>query len=132
MSTTAAVVVNRDGAAHLPTCLQAFRRQTSPLDEIVVVDNASRDGSLEVLERARDRWGGRLRVVRNSANRGFAGGANDGIRATSAPVVVVANFDVRPEPGFLAAAVDALGAHPRCGAVQGRLLRTRPAPSGAP
>lgn len=130
MSGVAAVVVNHDGASHLPGCLRSLERQTRELDRVVVVDNASGDGSCGVLEDERRRWGDRLTVLANDVNRGYAGGANDGIRATGTPVVVVANFDVRLDPGFVEAAVDRLSRDPRCGAVQGRLHRLRPAPDG--
>lgn len=128
----AAVVVNHDGAAHLEGCLASLRDQTQAPDEIVVVDNASGDRSLEVLEREAAADPGRTRILANRTNRGFAGGANDGIAASVAPAVVVANPDVRAAPGFLAAALEALEADRRCGAVQGKLHRMRPAPSGAP
>jgi hypothetical protein len=42
-----------------------------------------------------------VRLVRNPANRGFAGGANDGLRAARGEALVVLNQDVACEPGFL-------------------------------
>ena len=131
----AAVVVNWNGADDLPGCLQALRALHPAPVEVVVVDNASTDGSREVLEAAR---GGShpvpVRVVWNDTNRGFAGGANDGL-ATLAPdvdAVLVCNPDVRAAPDYLAHAGAALQADDRRGAVQGRLHRTVTGPGGEP
>lgn len=128
----AAVVVNWNGADDLPACLAALRAQTAPLTTVVVVDNASTDGSREVLQAAAA-TDDRLRVVWNATNRGFAGGANDGIVAAGdAEAVLVCNPDVRPAPDYLARAVPTLFADDRRGAVQGRLHRTATSPSGGP
>ncbi len=94
----------------------------------MVVDNASVDRSLDVL--APYEADGRVRVVRNAVNRGFAGGANDGIAATDSPFVLVSNFDVRPAPAYVARALEPMQADPRVGAVQGKLVRFAPAPGG--
>ncbi len=94
--------------------------------DVVVVDNASVDRSADVLAAYADRG---VRVIWNAVNRGFAGGANDGIAATETEFVLVSNFDVRPEPDFVARALAAFD-DPRVGAVQGKLLRFAPAPAG--
>jgi GT2 family glycosyltransferase len=85
------VVVTYRSAALLPSCL-------GPLPAglpIVVVDNASDDGSAAV--------GARLgaRVVRNTANRGFAAAANQGAAIGSAPIIVFLNPDAHLSPGDL-------------------------------
>ena len=122
------IVVNWNGAAQLRACLDAFLAQDVGALEVVVVDNASSDGSAGVLRAyAAD---ARVRVVWNASNRGFAGGVNDGLAATDAPVIAVANFDVVPQPDYLRHAVAALDAHPRRGSVQGKLVRTTRGPAG--
>lgn len=87
-------------AAHLlPECLDALLEQTVPAGEfeVVVVDNASTDDTAEVLQG----YGDRVRTVTTDRNRGFAGGANAGIRAARAPVVVLVNNDATVAPDFL-------------------------------
>lgn len=129
------VVVNWNGADDLPGCLAALRAQTWPPVEIVVVDNASDDGSQAVLERACDvDHPVPVRVVWNPTNRGFAGGANDGIAAlgTDVDAVLVCNPDVRAAPDYLTRAGAALVADDRRGAVQGRLHRSVTSPGGEP
>jgi GT2 family glycosyltransferase len=128
-----AVVVNWNGADDLPDCLAALQVQTHRPFEVVVVDNASTDGSRAVLEPAAA-TGGEIpvRVCWNPTNRGFAGGANDGIAVAAGDAVLVCNPDVRPRPDHVARLVTALVADDRRGAVQGKLLRTAAAPDGDP
>lgn len=130
----AAVVVNWNGADDLPTCIASLRSQDHPLAAVVVVDNASTDGSRAVLEPlAADDHAVPVRVVWNATNRGFAGGANDGIAAAGdVDAVLVCNPDVQPAPDCLRHAIAALAADPRRGAVQARLHRTVTSPSGEP
>jgi len=94
----AVVVVNFNGERLLPDCLAALAAQTLAPAEIVVADNGSRDGSLALLrERHPD-----VRALALGRNHGFAGGANRGVRATSAPWVCVLNSDATPQPDWLA------------------------------
>lgn len=70
------VIVNYNGQKTLPGCLRSIFRLEYPLFRVVVVDNASTDGSLEV---AKKRYPN-AHYIRNSDNVGFARGANVGIR----------------------------------------------------
>jgi GT2 family glycosyltransferase len=92
------VVVNWNGARLLPSCLDALAaQQTTAPFHTWVVDNASSDGSLELL--ARDYpW---VRVLRNDDNRGFAGGNNTALREVTTPFAVLLNNDATPEPDWL-------------------------------
>lgn len=91
------------GRAWLPACIAALRAQTFRDFEIIVVDNASDDGSAAWLAAQPD-----VRVVRNVRNLGFAAACNQGIRASHAPFVALLNDDAQPEPQWLAALVGAL------------------------
>lgn len=83
-----------------------------PDGEVVVVDAGSRDDSVAAVRAA---WPG-VRVL-PLVNTGFARAANAGVRATEAATVVVANADVRFEPGSLAALARALAEDPGLAAV---------------
>ena len=101
----------------LQRCLATLDRQTVP-KRIVVVDNASTDGTAELLaERHPD-----VALVRMTANRGFAVAVNAGIAAGSAPVVVLVNNDVECDPDFLERLVAPLETDSSIGAVAGLLL----------
>lgn len=129
----AAVVVNHNGASDLVACVEALRAQTVAPVQVLVVDNASVDGSVRVLEELASEPGPvPVRVLPQDENRGYAGGANVGIAMAGAvDAVLVANPDARPRPDYLQQALAAL-ADPTVGSVQGRLLRTAPSPAGAP
>lgn len=127
----AVIVVNWNGGPQLVECLDALMAQDYPDFEVIVVDNASTDGSGGLLGHyLREHRKPRLDVIWNAENRGFAGGANDGLASTDAPMVLVSNYDVRPRPDYLRRVMEALVADPRRGAVQGKLLRTARAPDG--
>src|SRR5712692_6857025 len=66
-------------------------------DEIIVVDNASEDGSAEFL---REHFP-QVRVIALDRNLGFGAGSNAGFQAARNDVVVLLNNDMRVEPGFL-------------------------------
>lgn len=130
------VVVNWNGGRLLQDCLRSLvadagGRLGSGV-EIVLVDNASADGSADQAERAFEH----LRVVRRPTNEGFAAGANAGIGASTGEFVVLVNNDARVEPGFLSS-ITAPMAEPGAdfvGAVTGRVVlagRFRQAPATA-
>jgi GT2 family glycosyltransferase len=130
----AAVVVSWRQVGQLGTCLAALDARVGVDLEVVVVENASGDGSLELLRTAAE--GPRrhpLTVVGNAVNRGFAGGVHDGLGAVTRPVEAVwlVNVDCVPEPDHLRRLVAVLDADPGCAAVQGRLVRTTPGPGGS-
>ena len=97
-SDVAVVIVNFDGERLLGDCLAALSAQTLAPAEILVADNGSSDASLALL---RAHHPG-VAVLELGHNFGFAGGANRGVAATSAPWVCVLNSDATPAPDWLA------------------------------
>jgi GT2 family glycosyltransferase len=125
-----ACVVSWNSGPQLAGALDSLLAQTGVDLDVVVVDNASGDGSAELA-----RTYPHVRVVENPTNRGFAPAANQGAaiaRAGGSDALLLANFDVRLQPGYVAAAAGALAADARRGSVQGKLLRTAPGPGGEP
>ena len=115
-------IVTFNSGRYIRRCLQAVLAQRGVGLEVVVVDNASTDDTREILQEFR----GRIRVLLNPANTGFAEGQNMAIRATQSKWVLTLNPDVLMEPGFIANMVRAASADPRAGAVCGRLLSIGP------
>lgn len=113
-----AVVVAYNGGRDLHACVESLLAQTIDL-EIIVVDNASTDGSVEGLEVA---FGSRIRVLRRSSNGGYAAGANTGWRAATTPVVAILNQDVVLERDCLNMMRMALLAEPRDALVTPKLV----------
>jgi GT2 family glycosyltransferase len=112
-----AIVINYNGASYLDACLRALERATPRPAEIVVVDNASADDSLQELHAFP-----RIHVLAQPRNLGFAGGANVGLAAVETDYALILNPDVEVEPGFGAALLAAFDADARLGAAGSLLL----------
>jgi N-acetylglucosaminyl-diphospho-decaprenol L-rhamnosyltransferase len=114
----AVIVVTHQSAAHLEPLLAAVQAQLHADDELVIVDNASTDGTPEVaLSLA-----GEIRVVETGENLGFAGGCHAGADATQAPLLLFLNPDSEPEPECLQRLREAGVAHPDWGAWQAAVM----------
>jgi GT2 family glycosyltransferase len=90
--------------------------------EIVVVDNASTDNTCQILAEFR----GKIRVIRNRRNLGFAAAQNQAIGQSSAPWVLALNPDVLLGPDFLCELLEAAKLDPQAGALCGKLLSIGP------
>jgi N-acetylglucosaminyl-diphospho-decaprenol L-rhamnosyltransferase len=116
----AVVVVTHQSAEHLARLFAALDGQLREQDELVIVDNASSDGSAA---RARSLGTG-ARVIESGGNLGFAGGCHVGARATHASLLMFLNPDCEPQPKCLRQLREAAAAHPRWGAWQATVLLT--------
>lgn len=116
---TAVVIVNWERADLTERAARAVLDDPTAEAQVVVVDNGSSDDSVTVLRAALPD----ATIVVRPTNGGFAAGANAGIRATDADVVVLLNNDAEPAPGFVAALRDHLArAAPDTAAVTGRIV----------
>jgi hypothetical protein len=111
-------MVNYNGGAMLPECVRSCLREGIRPNQIVVVDNGSRDGSIDDLEAQIPG----LILVRHSCNAGFARAVNLGIRQTAAEFVLLLNNDAELESGALAAFAKGFDARPDL-AIAGAQLR---------
>jgi N-acetylglucosaminyl-diphospho-decaprenol L-rhamnosyltransferase len=110
--------VNYEAGPLLEACVRSVLADSSagPV-ELVVVDNGSRDGSVETLVVAHPE----VRVVRAPGNVGYARAANLGTAATRAPIIAVLNPDTVMEPGTAGALRARLTGEPRLGAAGPRI-----------
>ena len=91
-------------------CLDALRMHPPSIPwEAVVVDNGSTDGTVDAIRGAAP-W---ARVIANPDNRGLAAANNQGIAASAAPLVLIANPDTTVQPGAVDALVTLLARRPR-------------------
>ncbi|MCC7173775.1 MAG: glycosyltransferase family 2 protein [Bryobacterales bacterium] len=114
-------IVTFNSGRFIKRCLESVLAQKYPLLEVIVVDNASTDGTADILEQFEDR----CQVVYNDENIGFAAAQNQAIRLSSGEWVLTLNPDVLLLGGFIQAMVDAGQIHPRIGSVCGKLLTMR-------
>jgi len=107
-----AVVVNYNSAPDIFECLESLRRSEHPV-ELVVVDNASTDGSPDELAALDD-----VHLVRSARNVGFGGGVNLGVRTVDPEgAILLVNPDATLEPDAVGRLVATLDEHPRAAAV---------------
>jgi len=106
------IVVSFNTREVLRQCLQSVLDNARELDaEIIVVDNASSDGSPEMVEE----YFPRVRLIRSSVNLGFAGGNNRALTEARGRYFVLLNSDAFFAPGALALAIRHMDETPECG-----------------
>jgi hypothetical protein len=118
----AIIIVNYNGGPMLQDCVLSAVREGVPPSQIVVVDNGSKDDSVENLERSIDG----LAVIRNNCNAGFAKAVNQGIKCASAgpssrEFVLLLNNDAQLEPGALQAFAHGFDSLPNLAIAGGQL-----------
>jgi N-acetylglucosaminyl-diphospho-decaprenol L-rhamnosyltransferase len=112
------VIVSYNAREDLERCLASLHEPPpSTRHEIVVVDNASTDGSAD----AARRWPS-VRVISEPSNCGFAAANNAGIRATAGANILLLNSDTIVPPGAVDALVGVLHDHPDASVVGPRLV----------
>ncbi len=118
----AIVVVSYNTRSLLLECLASVvESKKSASIELIVVDNASDDGSHEAAREACPE----AIVIRNSTNLGFGAACNQAIARTSAPFILLLNSDARLTPEAFSALVDFVNSNSRCGAAGCRLINAR-------
>jgi GT2 family glycosyltransferase len=112
-------IVTHNSGQFLDRCLNAvFQQEYQPV-EVIVVDNASQDGSQALLAK----YGNRVCLIANARNAGFAAAQNQAIAASSGQWILTLNPDVLLRPGFVQRLVEAGKLDGRAGAVCGKLCR---------
>ena len=109
-------IVNYNTREHLRACLASVVRE-API-HVVVVDNASSDGSTEMV---RAEYPGTT-LCRNERNSGYGAAANQAIAVAAAEYVLLLNSDARLTPGALLSLQEYLDRHPRAAVVGPRLI----------
>ncbi|MDR3685372.1 MAG: glycosyltransferase family 2 protein [Coriobacteriia bacterium] len=102
------VIANRNGMRHLEECFASLAAQSFEDYEIVVVDNASTDESVQWIRTHAPQ----ATVIVHDQDEGYSASANDGIRAARGEYIIMLNNDVRLDPEWLGALVSAMDEHP--------------------
>ena len=111
-------LVTYNSGRFIKKCLESVLAQKYADLELIVIDNASTDGTVDILEQ----FDGRCRIFYNEENVGFAAAQNQAIAMSRGDWVLTLNPDVLLLPGFVKQLVEAGQLHPRIGAVCGKLL----------
>ena len=112
------IIPNWNGGHFLPTCLHSLSNQTYQSIEVIIVDNASTDGS-EELVKSDFSW---VRWIGLPENRGFTGACNEGLRAAKGDYLALLNNDTEVAPNWAQVVVGTFTSHPEIGSVASKML----------
>lgn len=112
------IIPNWNGKNLLEDCLISLGRQTVKEFEIILVDNASTDGSLEYVENNFPQ----VRIIKLMKNFGFAKAINEGVKASDTEYVVFLNNDTRVGKYWLESLIKCADLHPEVISVNSKLL----------
>jgi GT2 family glycosyltransferase len=115
------VIVNWNRRELLRACLNSLCRQQGPKFEVILVDNGSTDGSLEM---AAGEFSEPLSLtcVANRENRGFCAANNQGIAAARGEFIALLNNDAEAEPGWLEALLRVFDGRPHLGMAASKIV----------
>jgi glycosyltransferase involved in cell wall biosynthesis len=113
-----AVVPNYNHAQYLPAAVRALASQRPAPSEIIVVDDASTDNSLEVLDALRSEVG-TLRIVRHEKNSGAIAALNRGLEEARGALIYFGAADDISQPGLFEHLLGALKEHPEAAFASG-------------
>ncbi len=112
------ILVNWNGKHYLEACLRSLAAVTYAPKEIILVDNASTDGSVAWVRAHKKN----VRIIEQKENLGFAGGHDAGLQAARGDLLLLLNVDTVVEPSFLAYLVNRLQDDKNIGVVQPKVM----------
>ena len=98
------VIPNYNGIKYIRDCMDSLRAQRDVDFDILIVDNGSEDGSLQVLQEEYKE----AKIIALSENTGFCHAVNVGIKASETPYVILLNNDTKVKDGFVKSLTEAL------------------------
>src|SRR5262249_36055997 len=115
------VIVSWNTKDLLRRCLESLKPEVSDIDhEVFVIDNASADGSSEMVTREHP-W---VQLIANDSNRGFAAANNQALKQARGQSALLLNPDTEVKPGSIHTLIQFLDAHPAAGVVAPQLLNS--------
>ncbi len=112
------IIPNWNGQHFLETCLDSLRAQTYPAIEVIIVDNASSDGSQAYVQANYPE----VILIELEKNQGFTGACNIGMEAARGGFIALLNNDTEVEPNWAEEIVKAFDTHPDVGMVASKML----------
>lgn len=125
MSTVNVHIVTFNSEAFIGECIQAVLRQTARIVRIVVIDNASTDGTRDIL-RSIEARNPEIKVIYNERNVGFAGAHNQALRQCETDYFLVLNPDVVLGGDYIRHLLEFMDRHHDVGSTTGLLVRPSP------
>lgn len=118
--TVTVIVLNYNGLTHLKDCFSSLTKIEYPSDrlELMLVDNASKDGSIEYIQSHYPQ----VRIVSNEQNLGFGSGNNVGAQVATSQYVVFLNNDMWVDPQLVQGLVKAIQSEPDVACAGAKIL----------
>ena len=117
-TTASLVIISYNGRHYLEDCLDSVLAECWPGCQLILVDNASQDGSPEWIQASYPD----IQLVCNPHNLGFAAACNQGAALACGDVLVFLNQDTRVAPGWLGALLAGLEHHPQVALATSKVL----------
>jgi GT2 family glycosyltransferase len=118
MAKVSIIIVNYNGLSTILDCLKSLERQTETDYEVIVVDNASVDGSVATIQSQFPE----VKMVTLKENRGFTGGNIEGLRHATGIYICLLNPDTEVTNNWLKSLVQGMDRHPEVGICASKLL----------
>ena len=128
MATVSAILPNRNHAEELHISLAGLVNQSRPFDEIIVVDDASTDHSLDVIGKFRLKFP-QIRLLQNGTRLGVPDTVNKGLFAASSDYVILASADEKIEPSMCSALMGCIEKYPQAQLVTSQFSEWEPTTS---
>lgn len=111
------IVLNYNGKQFLPVCFDSLLKSTYPNVELLMVDNASTDDSVEFVQKNYPQ----VKIVHSGGNIGYSAGNNRGISEASGKYVLLLNNDIEVTPGWLEPIIEEFESDEKIAAVQPKI-----------
>ena len=111
------IIPNYNGIRYIGDCLDSLLAQTMEAD-IIVVDNASTDGSKDIVKKYKD-----VKLIELADNFGFCRAVNEGIAVTKTKYLILLNNDTKATPTFVEELYKVIDAHPDTFSVASKMLQ---------
>jgi GT2 family glycosyltransferase len=118
MKKVSVLILSWNKKEYLKTCLPTLEKVSYKNLEIIVVDNGSKDGTIEYLKKNHPK----VKIVANKTNLGFAGGNNAGLKKVTGDYILLLNNDTKVTKGFIEPLVKVLDTRPDIGVVQSKII----------
>ena len=116
------IIVNWNSKDYIVECLRCISAQSYPAIELIVVDNGSSDGSLEMIREYSIRNKLKAKVVENGKNAGFSRANNQAVRLAMGEYILTLNFDVNLDERFVENMVSGMKDDERIGMASGKIF----------
>ncbi len=112
------IILNYNGQTFIQRCIQSVLADEYEPKEVILVDNNSKDNSLETAHQFKDQ----IRIIKNPKNYGFPKGCNQGIKHAKGDVIVLLNIDTVVRKNWLEALLEPIRSDSRIGIAGSKLL----------